>query len=181
MSKSRSHGNDTPEQQKEGQFIVLSLGSNIADRLTYLENALDALDKQPEITVFDKSSVYETQPVDDPDQDLFLNMVVAARTKLSPRKLLQAAKRIEKDLGRKQRRKKGPREIDIDIIFYGDRVIDEPDLKIPHERFHERKFVLVPLSHMIPGFISPIHDETIADLLKVCPDGSLIQLYDHIM
>lgn len=181
MSKSRSNENETPEHQEEGQFIVLSLGSNIADRLAYLESALAALEEQPEITIFDKSSVYETQPVGVPDQDLFLNMVVAARTRLSPQELLQTVKRIEKDLGRKQRREKGPREIDIDIIFYGDKVIDKPDLKIPHERFHERKFVLVPLSHMIPGFISPIHDKTIADLLKECSDGSLIQLYEHIM
>lgn len=181
MSKSKSNENETPEKQSDGQFIVLSLGSNIGDRLTHLENALQKLNEQPDILVFDKSSVYETQPLEDPDQDLFLNIVVAARTKLSPRELLQTVKQLEKDLGRKKRREKGPREIDIDIIFYGDQVIDEPDLKIPHERFHERKFVLVPLSHMIPGFISPIHDKTIANLLKECPDGSLIQLYEHII
>ncbi len=90
-------------------------------------------------------------------------------------------KNIEKKLGRKQRKNKGPREIDIDIIFYGDEVIDEPDLKIPHEQFHKRKFVLVPLSHMIPGFMSPAHNKTINDLLKECPDESYIQLYEHMM
>jgi len=181
MSKSKSNGNDDPDTQEIGQFIVLSLGSNVGDRMQYLKQALDALNGIEEITVFDSSSVYETQPVDEPEQEFFLNMVVAARTRFEPKELLKQLKSIEKKLGRKQRKDKGPREIDIDIIFFGDEVIDEPDLKIPHEHFHKRKFVLVPLSHMIPGFMSPVHDKTINDLLKECPDESYIQLHEHII
>jgi len=177
MSKSRSNGNGAAG---EGQFIVLSLGSNIGDRLQFLKEAIAALENTRGIQIFEHSSVYETQPVDDTDQDFFLNLVVTGRTSLPPPGLLQAVKQIEQDLGRKKRPDKGPREIDIDIIFYGNEVIDEPELQIPHPRFQRRKFVLVPLIEMIPGFISPMHDQSVTELLEQCPDESYIQLYEHL-
>lgn len=177
MSKSKSNEN---EEVHEGQFIVLSLGSNIGGRMQFLEDALRALYDESGIHLFDHSAVYETQPVDDVDQPFFLNLVVTGRTELQPGELLRSVKQIEQKLGRKKRRDKGPREIDIDIIFYGDEVIDEPDLKIPHPQFQRRKFVLVPLIEMIPGFISPVHDKPIAELLDSCPDESYIQLYEHL-
>jgi len=115
------------------------------------------------------------------DQAPFLNMAVAGSTCANPSDLLRDIKSIEKVMGRKERKKNGPREIDIDIIFYGDEIVEQPGLQIPHPALDERKFVLLPLNDLAPGFISPAHDKSISQLLRECPDDSYIHPFEKMI
>ncbi|MDP2642632.1 MAG: 2-amino-4-hydroxy-6-hydroxymethyldihydropteridine diphosphokinase [Candidatus Peregrinibacteria bacterium] len=124
----------------------LSLGSNLGDRDDFLKKAISAIKKTEKI--IKKSKIYETSPVGHKDQGDFLNMVIKIETLLTPQKLLEKLMEIEKKLGRERRIKNGPRTIDIDILTFGNTIVDEPNLKIPHPRMHERKFVLVPLMEL---------------------------------
>ena len=124
--------------------IVLSLGSNLGDRLEHLQGAVDALADTPELTVVGVSPVYETDPVGGPDQPDFLNAVLVADGPHSPRTLLERALAIENAFDRVRDVRWGPRTLDIDVIAVGDLVVDEPDLQVPHPRAAERAFVLVP-------------------------------------
>ncbi|MBU1992755.1 MAG: 2-amino-4-hydroxy-6-hydroxymethyldihydropteridine diphosphokinase [Patescibacteria group bacterium] len=127
--------------------VYLGLGSNIGDREGNLEKACEM------VGALKKSSIHETEPFGVLDQPKFLNMVCKIETELSPRELLNHVKNIEKKIGRKKREKWGPREIDIDILFYGDIIVDEPDLQIPHPGISEREFVLKPLREIAPDKI----------------------------
>jgi 2-amino-4-hydroxy-6-hydroxymethyldihydropteridine diphosphokinase len=124
--------------------IVLSLGSNLGDRLEQLQGAVDALADTPELTVVGVSPVYETDPVGGPDQPDYLNAVLVADGPQSPRTLLERALAIENAFDRVRDVRWGPRTLDVDVIAVGDLVVDEPDLQVPHPRAAERAFVLVP-------------------------------------
>jgi 2-amino-4-hydroxy-6-hydroxymethyldihydropteridine diphosphokinase len=132
--------------------VYLGLGSNLGDRKENLRQACEFLESDY-TTFVQGSSIHETEPFGVEDQPKFLNMVCEIETELSPRDLLLFVKNIEKKLGRKKREKWGPREIDIDILYYGDLVVDEPDLKIPHPGIKERDFVLKPLEEIAPGLL----------------------------
>jgi 2-amino-4-hydroxy-6-hydroxymethyldihydropteridine diphosphokinase len=134
----------------------LALGANLGDRLGNLQRAVDLLEVTPGIAVVRSSRVYETEPVGGPDQPEYLNAVLKIRTDLEPADLLRACLAVEAEMGRVRAERWGPRPIDVDVLTYGDRTIDEPDLEIPHPRMHERGFVLVPLAEldadpMLPG------------------------------
>lgn len=131
----------------------LGLGSNVGDRLATLESAIADLHGHDGIEVVDASAVYETAPVSDVPQDPYLNMVVAIRTRLPPSRLLEATAAIEVAHGRDRSRevRYGPRTLDIDILLYGQREVDEEDLRIPHPRLTERAFAVVPLMEVLPG------------------------------
>ena len=122
----------------------LALGSNLGDRLATLQRAVDLLAAVPGVEVVRSSRVYETEPVGPPQPD-YLNAVVEVRTSLAPGELLTACLGVEDALGRIRAERWGPRTVDVDVLTYGDRDVDEPDLTIPHPRMHERGFVLVPL------------------------------------
>ena len=143
--------------------IHLSLGSNVADRKSNLEAVQFAL--PPEVVVLKSSSVYETEPWGFFDQPDFLNQVLLAETQLSARDLLNYIKEIEVEIGRVPSFRFGPRLVDIDIIFFGDHIIHELGLEIPHHRFKDRAFVLVPLAEISPDMVVPGTDTTILDLL----------------
>ncbi|MGZ4802805.1 MAG: 2-amino-4-hydroxy-6-hydroxymethyldihydropteridine diphosphokinase [Acidimicrobiia bacterium] len=128
----------------------LGLGSNLGDRLAHLQAALDALATVEAIAIAAVSHVYETAPVGGPDQDDYLNAVVAIDTGLTPRELLGVAMRIEQLADRVRAGRWGPRTLDVDILLYGDERIDDPDLEIPHPRMRERGFVLAPLHDVAP-------------------------------
>jgi 2-amino-4-hydroxy-6-hydroxymethyldihydropteridine diphosphokinase len=124
---------------------LLGLGSNVGDRLESLQAAVDILGRREGIRVVASSRVYETDPVGGPPQAEYLNAVVRIETTLGPYELLGACRDVEVALGRERMERWGPRTIDVDILTYGDREIDQPDLQVPHARMHERGFVLVPL------------------------------------
>ena len=128
----------------------LGLGSNLGDRLANLQRALELLAAQPGIRVLRCSRVYETDPVGGPPQPDFLNAVVEVQTSFTPGELLAACRAAEEALARVRDERWGPRTIDIDILTFGDVVVDEPDLTVPHPRMHERGFVLAPLLELDP-------------------------------
>lgn len=125
----------------------LSLGSNIGKRENFLKKAISEIKKIAKI--IQKSKIYETSPVGYKNQGNFLNMAIKIETTLTPRGLLEETQKIEKKLGREKIIKNGPRTIDIDILTFEDTIVDEPNLRIPHPRMHERKFVLVPLLELL--------------------------------
>jgi 2-amino-4-hydroxy-6-hydroxymethyldihydropteridine diphosphokinase len=127
--------------------VWLALGSNIGDRDGYLRSARAALSRAG-IAVLRQSRIAETEPVGNEDQPAFLNQVLEAETTLEPRTLLETVKRIEQDLGRKPRQRWGPREIDIDILRYDSRRVDEPGLRIPHPELEHRLFLIELIGEM---------------------------------
>ena len=132
----------------------LGLGSNLGDRLAHLQDALDALEATDRIELRAVSDVYETAPVGGPDQDDFLNAVVAIETDLTPRALLGVALHVESLAARVRTVRWGPRTLDVDVLLYGDERVDEPDLQIPHPRMTERAFVLAPLHDVAPDRVT---------------------------
>jgi 2-amino-4-hydroxy-6-hydroxymethyldihydropteridine diphosphokinase len=152
------------------QVIYLALGSNLGDRQTLLERAIRLLASQ--IQIRQCSPVYETAPWGYADQANFLNIVLEASSELSPEEILLALKGIEASVGSKAGFKNGPREIDIDILFYGNEIIDEDNLVVPHPRLHERAFVLVPMLDLNAEFVHPELGKTIRQLAEaVDKDG----------
>jgi 2-amino-4-hydroxy-6-hydroxymethyldihydropteridine diphosphokinase len=143
--------------------IYLALGSNLGDRIGNMTSAVERLSQK--ITIKKPSSIYETEPVYYKEQPLYLNAVLSAVTKLDPFELLRFVKSIESDLGRQPGFRNAPRIIDIDILFYGDRVVQTEELAIPHPRIAERAFVLVPLAEIAPELAHPLSHEKISDLL----------------
>jgi len=119
----------------------------------------------PDFRIRRVSSIYESEPVDLRDQPWFLNLVLEAETELFPKQLLARIRKVERELGRKRLRAKGPRTIDIDILLYGEVVMDSPGLVIPHPRLTERRFVLEPLAQLVPQLRHPVTRQTIAELL----------------
>jgi 2-amino-4-hydroxy-6-hydroxymethyldihydropteridine diphosphokinase len=137
------------------EVVFLGLGGNEGDSIELLSRAVRALHAHPRITVEDLSSTYETEPVGGPEQAPFLNVAVRARTALSPLGLLRACQQVEADLGRVRTVRWGPRTVDVDVLLYGDRVLDAPVLTVPHPRLAERAFAVVPLVEVAPGWRLP--------------------------
>jgi 2-amino-4-hydroxy-6-hydroxymethyldihydropteridine diphosphokinase len=127
----------------------LGLGSNLGDRLTHLQHAVDGLAANPGITVVAVSRVYETEPIG-PEQPDYLNAVVAIDTDLAARALLEVVQQLEAEARRVRAERWGPRTLDVDVLLVGDEQVDEPDLEIPHPRLHERSFVRLPLADVAP-------------------------------
>ena len=146
--------------------VYLGLGTNMGERQENLLRALDYISQRLRIEA--KSSMYDTEPVGNIDQPRFLNMVCKVTTTLAPAMLLTTLKAIESKMGRLPvHPANSPRIIDIDILLYGDEVVDTPDLKIPHPRLAERAFVLVPLAEIAPDIMHPTLQLSIKDLLTL--------------
>jgi 2-amino-4-hydroxy-6-hydroxymethyldihydropteridine diphosphokinase len=149
----------------------LALGSNIGDREANLRDAVTRLESH-EIHLLRRSSLYETAPQELLDQPWFLNAVVQVETSLFPMQLLARVREIERQMGRRRVTPKGPRNIDIDILFYGRSVIAAPELEVPHPRMAQRRFVLEPLAEIAPDFRHPVTGKTAKEMLAALePQG----------
>jgi 2-amino-4-hydroxy-6-hydroxymethyldihydropteridine diphosphokinase len=155
------------------ELAYLSLGSNLGDREANLREAITQLTEVGSVGAL--SATYETQPVDVPNQPWFLNCVVELETEKTPRELLTFALSIEAAMGRLRFRDKGPRKIDIDLLLFGDRIVEEPKLKIPHPAMHQRRFVLKPLAEIAPGVRHPVFGKTASELLAALPEGQIVR------
>lgn len=154
--------------------VYLSLGSNLADREKHLREAIAALGKAG-VRVEKVSSIYETEPVDYPEQPWFLNCVAQGATELEPQTLLRELQGIEARMGRKKTVPKGPRIIDIDILLYDDETVDTAELQVPHPRMRMRRFVLEPLAEIAPGLRHPSWDASARELLARTTDQTVVR------
>jgi 2-amino-4-hydroxy-6-hydroxymethyldihydropteridine diphosphokinase len=158
----------------ETYTVYLALGSNLGDRRENLRQAVAAL--TPQVDVKAKSHIYETDPWGFEDQPKFLNMAVKGLTYLEPEPLLRHLKRLEAALGRQSTFPNGPRTIDIDILFFEDRILNAPELTLPHPRLHERGFVLLPLMDLAPELVHPLLNKSIRELAASCNLDGVIQV-----
>ncbi len=153
--------------------VFLSLGSNLGDRLSHLQEAL-ALLAAAGLEIRRVSSFYKTEPVDLRSQPWFVNCVAEAATDLMPLRLLRICKSVERALGRRPGVSKGPRPMDIDILLYENAVVRSSVLTIPHERLTERRFVLIPLRELAPHIRHPVTQRTVPEMLHDTADTSQV-------
>jgi 2-amino-4-hydroxy-6-hydroxymethyldihydropteridine diphosphokinase len=160
-------------------IVYLGLGSNMGDRKENLGRAIDYLSQR--VRVVEVSSMYDTEPVGNPEQPRFLNMVCQVKTMLKPKELLVLVKGIERKMGRMPGNPNSPRPIDIDILFYGDEVVKIPELVIPHPRLTQRAFALVPLAEIAPTLVHPVTGKNIKQLLGELKKGvqGVLKLEDN--
>lgn len=159
-------------------LVYLGLGSNIGDRYKNIFDALEHLKNENGIKVGQKSRLCETVHHGGPEQPDYLNAVVEINTDKEPEDLLRICLDIEKRMGRIRKEKNGPRNIDIDILFYGNSVIEKADLKIPHPLLQKREFVLFPLYEIAPNLFHPVLKMTVKEMKERLPENGIIKLYE---
>jgi 2-amino-4-hydroxy-6-hydroxymethyldihydropteridine diphosphokinase len=161
------------------ETAFIGFGSNVGDRVDWCDRAVTLLSLLPHSRLQGVSLLYETEPVCDridPGEGWFLNGVVQLETNITPRSLLTTLQEIERALGRDDDNRSGPRTIDLDILFYGEHVIKEPGLTIPHPRLHQRRFVLMPMNELDPLWVHPTLNQSMAHLLAEAKDQSQVRL-----
>jgi len=154
--------------------VLLSLGSNIGDKQQYLELAIESIVLENSFHNVQVSSVYETEPIGFTEQDSFLNIALCFWTLMPPMEVFSLCKEIEQKLGRTKRQQWREREIDIDIILFGEEIIQTDILTIPHAAMHQRKFVLAPAAEIAPLMVHPIIKKSILELYEECSDVSSV-------
>jgi len=155
------------------KIVYLSLGSNVGDRAANLNSAIERLGALG--TIEKISSFYETEPVEFTAQSWFLNIAVKLDTEKMPKQLLAGILDIEQQMGRRRTQKKGPRAIDIDILLFGNSIIDTKGLTVPHPAMHERRFVLEPLAEIAPEVRHPVFKRTVRELRDALPPGQAVR------
>ncbi len=163
------------------EIVFIGFGSNLGDRLDFCDRAVTLLSLLPASQVAGVSSLYETEPVEDgahPGNGWFLNGVVRLETEIAPHKLIEVCREVEKSLGRDLEHRDGPRTMDLDILFYGNRVMNDHGLVVPHPRLHLRRFVLTPLVELDPDWRHPVLNRTIKDLLDQLADPAQVRRVD---
>lgn len=156
--------------------IYLLLGSNLGDRAMLMQTAADRIGERIG-NVTQASALYETAPWGGIEQPAFLNQVLAVKTNLAPEEVLRIILEIEHEAGRVRYERWGARHLDIDILYFGEMIMDTPRLTVPHPRLHERRFTLVPLTEISPDFVHPVLEKTNAELLEVCMDKEVVSRY----
>jgi len=154
-------------------LAYLSLGSNVGDREANLRHAVAHLGKLGEVQAV--SSFYETEPVEFTAQPWFLNCAVALKTTHAPEQLLGALLKLELEMGRRRTHHKGPRTIDLDILLFGNSIVNAPGLTVPHPALAERRFVLEPLTEIAAEVIRPVLEKTIRELRDALPPGPVVR------
>lgn len=149
-----------------GYTAYIGIGSNAGDKVLNCETAISEILKIDRHKLLVKSSLFNTRPIGYTDQDWFVNSVIKIETDLEPIDLYRMLKAIEFRLGRKETFRGGPRVIDLDLLLFDDRRIETEELQVPHPRFHERQFVLIPLSEIDPNLIHPVLKKTVGELLE---------------
>ena len=157
------------------ETIYLLLGSNQGDRLKNLNQAKIFIGELARI--IGKSSIYLTKAWGNINQDDFLNQVLEIKSNIAPEELLDSLKEMELKVGRIVGEKWGPRIIDLDILFYGNKIIQTENLTVPHVTMELRRFVLTPLAEIAPGFIHPVRQLSVGELLRQCPDTLDVKKY----
>lgn len=155
------------------KIVYLSLGSNVGDRDANLRSAIERLRALGEVAAI--SSFYETEPVEFTAQPWFLNCVVKLSTEKMPKQLLAGILDVEQRMGRRRTQKKGPRTIDVDILLFGNSIIETKGLTVPHPAMHERRFVLEPLAEIAPDVRHPAFKRTIRELRDALPPGQAVR------
>lgn len=161
-------------------ITYIGLGSNIGDRVGYIQQAHMLLADTEGIKILNTSSLYETEPVGNEDQEWFINAVIEVKTDLKPGDLLKECFKIENRLGRVRNddiEKWAPRTIDLDILFYDNLIIAGDKLQIPHHQLHLRAFVLVPLLELAPDLVHPVLEKTVEELYNDLPSPEEVYLY----
>jgi 2-amino-4-hydroxy-6-hydroxymethyldihydropteridine diphosphokinase len=150
--------------------VYLSLGSNVGERQANLQQAIEHLGKIGKVVK--QSALYETEPMEMADQPWFLNSAVELETELMPRQFISAVLDIERSMGRKRSKKKGPRTIDIDVLLFGKSIIEMKGLTVPHPAMHQRRFVLEPMVEIAPDVRHPVFKRSMRELRDALPAGS---------
>ena len=158
--------------------VYLSLGSNVGNRSEQLSKAIDFLKEKGEVKRI--SSVYETEAWGNTNQPSFLNLVLQMMTNFEAINFMKELLLIEEKMGRIRQNKWESRNIDIDILYFNNEIIDENELKIPHPYIHERKFVLEPLAEIAPDFVHPLLKLSSIEMLKACPDSLKVKRLSHV-
>jgi len=160
-------------------IAYLSLGSNKGDRVGYIQQATSVLGMSEGISIVRTSSFYETEPWNCETKNWFVNAAIEISTTLSAQELLAECQRIEKQLGRNREAEGhyGDRTIDIDIMFYGNEIINEDNLLVPHKFVHQRAFMLVPMLEIAEDFVHPVFGQTITELHEALENPEMVYLY----
>jgi 2-amino-4-hydroxy-6-hydroxymethyldihydropteridine diphosphokinase len=161
-------------------IAYIGLGSNLGDKKSNIQKVIDIIREKKILKEIKVSSLFLTEPVGKKEQPDFLNLVIKGKTELGPFELLSSLLEIENNLGRKRKEKWGPRQIDLDILFYGDIILNQENLVIPHPELPNRRFVLVPLMELSPDLKHPLLNKNIRQLLKDTKDQSKVEPYGGI-
>jgi len=160
--------------------VYIGIGSNLGDKLNNCLKSIDLVERIPGCHVKAQSDFFQTEPVGVEDQDWYVNSVISLQTDLSAQQLQKSLLAIETDLGRERKQKWDPRTIDLDIILFGQDLINEKNLTVPHPLMHERRFVLVPMVQLAPDLIHPVFEKNMAELLDALPEErqTVVQLME---